>query len=51
MTNVAKMTNFVYDRAENIVEKEKMLVTSIFSVSTMFSKAFTYRSLKRGIVW
>ena len=31
--NAAKMTIFLFDTVENTVEKEKMLVTSIFSFS------------------
>ena len=30
---MAKMAKFVYDGVENIVKKDKMLVTSIFSFS------------------
>ena len=43
----------VFDGVENIVEKEKMLVTSIFSFShNVFIEFFFYSGLlKAGIVW
>ena len=50
---VLKMLIFVFEWVENIAgEKEKMLVTSIFSFSLNVSKnAFHSGSLKVWIVW
>ena len=43
----AKMTSSVFYRVKNIVEKEKMLVTSNFSLFfTMFSKGFFLKVIK-----
>ena len=42
----------VYGRVENIVGKEKMLVTSIFSFShNVFKRPSFWGLLKVGIVW
>ena len=38
--NIAQTTEFEFDRVENIMGKGEMLVTSIFSCPTMFSKDF-----------
>ena len=43
---VNEKLKFVLGRVENNVGKEKMLVTSIFSFPTMFSKGFFYRFVK-----
>ena len=44
--NIIKMVISLFDRVEIIWEKRKMLVTSIFSFSTLFSKAFFFRVVK-----
>ena len=41
--NVAKMAKLVFDRVETIPEKEKKLVTSIFSFSHNVSKVYFLR--------
>ena len=41
--NVTKRLKFILGRAENIVEKEKMLVTSIFSFSYNVSKRLLFQ--------
>ena len=43
---VAKMMTFVLDREENMWKKVKLLVTSIFAFSRMFSKGFLLRVIK-----
>ena len=49
--NVAKMMIYVFDRVENIVGKEKMLVTSIFFFSNNgFKSPFVSELLKLRIV-
>ena len=45
--NVTKMIVSVFDRVENIVEKEKLLVQAISPFSTIFSKGFFPRLVKR----
>ena len=45
--NVTKMIIFVFDRAENIVGKEKLLVQAISPFPTMFPKGFFPRAVKR----
>ena len=49
---VADIMIFVFNGLENILGKEKMLDTSIFSFShNVFNRLFTSGSLKVGIVW
>ena len=49
--NVAKMTIFLFDRAEKHGRKREMLVTSIFSFYPQcFPKLSCFGSLKVGIV-
>ena len=45
--NVTKMIIFVFNRAENIVGKEKLLVQAISPFPTIFSKGFFPRGVKR----
>ena len=45
--NVTKMIILVFDRVENIVGKEKLLVQAISPFPTMFSKGFFPRGVKR----
>ena len=47
--NVIQKLKLFWERAKRLWEKEKMLVTSIFSQS--FQKNSFSRSLKVGIVW
>ena len=47
---ILKLMIFVFDRVENIVEKEKMLVTSIFSFSHHVFKSSFPGPLKVDIV-
>ena len=50
--NVTQKSKFVLEMVENIGEKEKMLVTSIFSFShIVFKRLLSWGSLKVGIVW
>ena len=44
--NIVKMTIFLFDRAQNTGDKEKMLVNSIFSFSPSVSKALFFRVVK-----
>ena len=45
--NVIKILISVFDRVENIVRKEKLLVQAIFPIPTMFWKGFFPRGVKR----
>ena len=47
-SDVDKMTEFVCDRAGNIVEKEKMLVTSIFFFSHIVFKRLNFQDCKKS---
>ena len=44
--DVTKMITSVFDRAENIVEKEKLLVQAISPFPTMFPKGFFPRPVE-----
>ena len=49
-SNVTKIMIYVFSRAENIVGKEKMLVTSIFSFSyNVFKRPFPQECQKLGL--
>ena len=50
--NVNEKMEFVLEGLKTLLEKEKMLVTSIFSFSNnVFKRLFYWGSLKVGIVW
>ena len=50
-TNMAQTKELAFDWAENFVEKEEMLITSTFSLYTMFSRALYQGSSIHRTVW